>query len=167
MPLLFSLGQHPALVAVQQQLREGEYLFACLDDIHVVTEPDRVRIVVGLLENALWAWAGISIHQGKTKIWNRAGVEPPGCHILERVARIEDPSAHVWRGPELPAELQGLNILGHPVGEPRVRAGPLGTHYPETSEVVGADSDGSRCPVVVVAFVALCICEGQLHDTGC
>ena len=32
---------------------------------------------------------------------------------------------------------------GHTVVEPRVRAGPLGTHCPETSEVVGADSDGS------------------------
>ena len=31
MPLLFSFGQHPTLVAVQQQLREGEYLFAHLD----------------------------------------------------------------------------------------------------------------------------------------
>ena len=71
---------------------------------YAVTEPDRARIVV-LLENALWAWAGISIHQGKTKIWNRAGVELPGCEFLERVVRIEDPSAHEWRGPELPAEL--------------------------------------------------------------
>ena len=73
---------------------------------------------VGLLENALWAWAGMSIHQGKTKIWDRAG-----CEILERVARIEDPSAHVWRGPELLAKLQGLNILGTPLGNPEfVRA---------------------------------------------
>ena len=39
-------------------------------------------------------------------------VEPPGCEILERVARIQDLSAHVWRGPELPAEFQGYNILG-------------------------------------------------------
>ena len=112
--LLFSLGQHPALVAVQQQLREGKYLFAYLDDIYVVTEPNRVRTVVGLLENALWAWAGM---------WNRAGMERPGFEILERVARIQDPSAVVWKGPELPAEVQGLNILGTPMGNPEfVRA---------------------------------------------
>ena len=130
-----------------------------------VTESDRVRTVVGLLENALWAWAGISIHQGETKMWNRAGVEPPGCEILERVARIQDLSAHVWRGPELPAELQGLNILGTPLGNPEFVRAHL-AYCPETSEVIGADSGGSRCPVVVVAFVAL-FCKGQLYDTGC
>ena len=123
MPLLFSLGQHPALVSVQQQLNDGEHLFAYLDDIYVVTEPGRVRTVITLLENALWQRAGISIHQGKTKIWNRAGVEPPGCQILERLARVVDPSAHVWRGPDLPPHLQGIKILGTPVGHPEfVRA---------------------------------------------
>ena len=81
MPFLFFLGQSPALVSVQQQLIDGEHLFAYLDDIYVVSEPGRVRTVIALLENALWQSAGISIHQGKTKIWNRAGVEPPGCHF--------------------------------------------------------------------------------------
>ena len=42
MPLLFSLGQHAALQAVQDQLLEGERLFAFLDDIYVVTTPERV-----------------------------------------------------------------------------------------------------------------------------
>ena len=36
MPLLFSLGQHRALVSIQAQLKEGEGLFAFLDDIYVV-----------------------------------------------------------------------------------------------------------------------------------
>ena len=36
MPLLFSLGQHRALVSIQAQLKEGERLFAFLDDIYVV-----------------------------------------------------------------------------------------------------------------------------------
>ena len=42
MPLLFSLEQHRALVAVQARLREGERLFALLDDVYVIvpqTEP--------------------------------------------------------------------------------------------------------------------------------
>ena len=40
MPLLFSsLGQHAVLQAVQDQLLEGERLFAFLDDIYVVTTP--------------------------------------------------------------------------------------------------------------------------------
>ena len=33
MPLLFSFGQHRALVAVQAQLKEGEMLFVFLNDI--------------------------------------------------------------------------------------------------------------------------------------
>ena len=36
MPLLFSAGQHRAMVAVQAELKEGERLFTFLDHIHVV-----------------------------------------------------------------------------------------------------------------------------------
>ena len=36
MPLLFSLGQHRALTAIQDLLMEGERLFAFLDDIYVI-----------------------------------------------------------------------------------------------------------------------------------
>ena len=36
MPALFSLGQHPALQAVQAQLQDGERLFAFLDNVYVV-----------------------------------------------------------------------------------------------------------------------------------
>ena len=42
MPLLFSLGQHGALVAVQAQLKEGEMLFIFLDDIYIICSPARV-----------------------------------------------------------------------------------------------------------------------------
>ena len=41
MPMLFSLGQHRALVAVNAELREGERLMAFLDDVFVSTLPDR------------------------------------------------------------------------------------------------------------------------------
>ena len=41
MPALFSLGQHNALVAVQQQLGHDERMFAFLDDINVTSRPDR------------------------------------------------------------------------------------------------------------------------------
>ena len=98
MPLLFSLGQHPALEAVQAQLFPGEFLFAYLDDIYVVCAPERTGTLYTLLQDALWRVAGIRIHQGKTKIWNRLGVKPEICDALERMARIEDPTACVWRG---------------------------------------------------------------------
>ena len=99
MPLLFSLGQHPALQRVQSQLREGEYLLAFLDDIYTVTTPERACEVHGFVKEALWSQAGIRVHQGKTQVWNQAGVEPPGCHRLQAEAVLSDPRAVVWRGP--------------------------------------------------------------------
>ena len=36
MPALYAIAQHPALAAVHAQLREGEAVFAYLDDIYVV-----------------------------------------------------------------------------------------------------------------------------------
>ena len=50
--------------------------------------------------------------KGKTKIWNQVGIQPLGCEMLERLARVVDQHAHVWRGPGLPTHLQGLQILG-------------------------------------------------------
>ena len=40
MPFLFSFGQHRALVSIQAQLKEGERLFAFLDDIYVVSSTE-------------------------------------------------------------------------------------------------------------------------------
>ena len=45
MPLLFALGQHSALVAVQGQLVSGKRLMAFLADIFVVTRPERIGAV--------------------------------------------------------------------------------------------------------------------------
>ena len=42
MPLLFCLGQQEGLQAVQRQLLAEERLFACFDDVCVVTRPERV-----------------------------------------------------------------------------------------------------------------------------
>ena len=46
MPLLFSLGQHEALQQVHRVLNPGERLFAFLDDVYLLTKPDRVGPVV-------------------------------------------------------------------------------------------------------------------------
>ena len=43
MPLLFTVRQHSALHAVQEELQEREVLLAFHDDIHVVT-PDLTRV---------------------------------------------------------------------------------------------------------------------------
>ena len=118
MPLLFSLGQHRALVAVQAQLKEGERLFAFLADIFVVCSPARVGVVHTILEKALREKTGINIHQGKTKLWNKAG-KPSMTDALTRAAPVVKPDAVVWRGDwALPPSQQGLKVLRVPIGHP-------------------------------------------------
>ena len=119
MPALFSLGQHPALLAVQAQLEDGERLFAFLDDVYVVCSPARVNAIDGLLQHALFAHSSIRVHNGKTQVWNRGGVVPVGIEVLQAVAGVNDPDAIVWRGdPTLHSEEQGVRILGTPLGHP-------------------------------------------------
>ena len=50
MPLLFVLGQHGALEATARTLNDGEYMFAFLDDIYFITEPNRVGAVYATLQ---------------------------------------------------------------------------------------------------------------------
>ena len=119
MPLLFSLGQHRALVSIQAQLKEGGRLSAFLDDIYVVCAPERVGEVYLVLEQQLREKPGINIHQGKTKLWNKAGVKPAMSDVLTQVAQAQKPEAIVWRGDwSLPQDKQGLKVLGVPVGHP-------------------------------------------------
>ena len=86
MPLLFCLGQHAALVAVAERLEVGERLFAFLDDLYVISSPERSVEVHNLLREELWRHSKISLHQGKTCIWNRGGIVPTRCEEL--AARI-------------------------------------------------------------------------------
>ena len=44
------------------------------------------------------------------------GEKPEVCDALERMARIEDPTACVWRGSQVPTVLQGMKVLGTPLG---------------------------------------------------
>ena len=118
--LLFSVGQHRAMVSVQAALFEGERLIAFLDDIYVVCSPSRVGEVHALLQRHLWEQTGIRVHQGKTKIWNSGGVKPPVADALTARAQVDHPTALVWRGdPMLDVSKQGLNVLGVPIGHPK------------------------------------------------
>ena len=87
MPLLFSLGIHDSLRAVKERMRPEDELFAYLDDVHVVSPPDRTRGVYNLVEAELLAGAGIRLNIGKTRTWNRGGTRPPDLDDLgeERV----------------------------------------------------------------------------------
>ena len=100
MPLLFCLAIHNVLVEVRSQLLPGEHLFAFLDDIYALTKPERTRHVYDLLAHNLFQYAGIRLHAGKTRTWNRAGEIPE---------RTEEFGEDVWSP-------VGVKILGTPVG---------------------------------------------------
>ena len=90
MPALFALGQHDALLAIQDRLRPEERLFAFLDDIYVWSpSPNRMATLHTTIQEQLLAHTGIQIHQGKTQLWNRAGVAPAGSVSLSRVIAID------------------------------------------------------------------------------
>ena len=69
MPLLFALGQHSALDAIQEELQEGEHLLAFNDDIYTTSSPERVGSVYALLEEHLY---GVRVNGGKPQVWNQA-----------------------------------------------------------------------------------------------
>ena len=74
MPLLFSLGQHQALEAVQRQLLPDERLLAFLDDICTVTSPERVGPVYKILQkpftypHSLWKDASLEPRRSASRI---------------------------------------------------------------------------------------------------
>ena len=116
MPLLFSLGQHAALQAAHSRMRAGETLFAFLDDVFFVVQPDRVGEVYQVVEQELYRHSRITIHTGKTQVWNSAGDRPEACDALERITSASDPDARVWKGPGLLTSEHGVRVLGTPLG---------------------------------------------------
>ena len=78
MPALFSPGQHPAFEEVATYLRNGEHLFAYLNDIYLICSPDRAKHLFDLVSNLLLQRCGIQVNLGKTRVWNAGGFEPPG-----------------------------------------------------------------------------------------
>ena len=112
MPLLFSLAQHSALAAAHERFNEGEHLFAFHDDLYTVCLPERVGELHRVLAHELAAQAHITLHHGKTKVWNRGGHEPPACIALQARARLLDEDTIVCRGNHtLPNEAK-LSLFG-------------------------------------------------------
>ena len=100
MPMLIALGIHDALARAKFEPRAGEHLSAFLDNVCAVCQPFRVRDVYEVLRRHLGEVAGIRLHEGKTRGWNRAGVCPP---------RLEDLDPDVWSP-------SGVKVLGTPLG---------------------------------------------------
>ena len=57
MPLLFCVGQHSALEAIQRRLCQSERLLAYLDDVCLVSQPDGARDAHNVAEQELWTHA--------------------------------------------------------------------------------------------------------------
>ena len=109
-----------------------------------------------IVENALWTHSRISVHCGRTQLWNRSGVTPTGSEELTRAAREEHPQAVVWRGDQsLPVEQQGVTFLGSPVGHDEFIRVKLMKKVPD---IVGTHSAGVR-RAVCMAPVALLRCN--------
>ena len=73
----------------------------------------RTELATFALQEELYRHARISIHLGKTEVWNSG----EACATLQVATMNVDPTATVWRGdPTLPVALQGVKILGTPVG---------------------------------------------------
>ena len=94
MPALYALAQHEALRDLQSHLRDGEAVFAFLDDTYIVAAPERVRTLYDALASALWNRARIRLHHGKTRIWNAVPARsPPTSAALAMAKRVSGSAA--------------------------------------------------------------------------
>ena len=70
---------------------------------------DRVKAICDTLAECLYKVAGIRLHQGKTRVWNRGGVQPADVALL---------GPDVWQP-------QGVMVSGTPIGSPQFTADRL------------------------------------------
>ena len=106
MLLLFFISIHAALEEVASHLEDVQQLCAFLDDVYVLCLPHSVVPLFLVLRESLDRVAGIRLHEGKTKVWNRSGTAPED---------IEELGEEAWQ-PE------GLKVLGTPIGSPQITA---------------------------------------------
>ena len=75
-------------------------MYAFLDVVYIVCQPERVRVLFDRLAGALTRVAGIRPHDGKTTVWNWPGARPES---------IADRGPDVWQP-------RGITVLGTPLG---------------------------------------------------
>ena len=99
---------------VAQKLLPTEKVCAFLDDIYLLCKPDRVRHLYDRVAHHLYENTGIRLNMGKTKVYNHGGFKPRRVEELQP----QEPNAEkVWVGDHsLPAEEQGVLVLGSPIG---------------------------------------------------
>ena len=110
MPALFCLAVQSALTAAQGELLEAAAVFAYLDELYLLTTPDRCAEVLSIISWHLQEKCGISVNQGKLQSWcPRGGPSPAG------LLPFSTPEHTVWRS-DLPAEDNGVVVVGTPIG---------------------------------------------------
>ena len=77
MPALFCLAMKPALEEIQRRLQPGDLVLAYIDDIYVLTKPERAREAYDLVAEVLERTCHIQVNQGKLLCWNRSGGSAP------------------------------------------------------------------------------------------
>ena len=111
------MAQHDALVAAQRQLHEEDQVLAFLDDLYIITTPERAKAAFDIVTREVEAGTGVKTHVGKLRMLSRAGGQcPPGFQGYDR---------EVWAGDAEPA-MRGIKVLGTPLGHPDFVAAEAG-----------------------------------------
>ena len=89
-----------------------------LDDVYVICRPSRVQEVFQLLETELRSRASISIHLGKTKLWNAGGLSPQGWQVSLQLRGCMIHKRWCARRPRIAHSPARPQNVGAPVGHP-------------------------------------------------
>ena len=155
MSLLFSVGQYVTLQAVQDELVEGERLFALFDDIYVISTPERVGQVHASLHVRLERHSSIHLNEDKTPVWNAADERVPSMRCVGAVgtrrARIESICGRVRR-----------QSARYPFGPSRVCSFPVHRYQQETPHTAWEDTSSAGSPVGLDLVTPLRQCQSEL-----
>ena len=122
MPALYSTGQHSGLEAAAGNLHPGERLFSFLDDLYLITTRERARAAIDEVTQTIEHHCGVRSHMGKLRGWCRGGGPAP-CGLAAS-------GPDVWTE-DLPAHLNGITVLGTPLGH---------AEYVRQHEATGGDA---------------------------
>ena len=151
---MFSMGQHAALERVQRSLREGEVLFAFLDDVYT-RSPCLIACVIFTV-----SWKRVC---GPIQASGCTKEKPSSGMPLGRVHQVTRGCSEQRGSEDLQSHRRGIKMLGTPFfWPPGCCAGPVGDAQRTSSHIAGAHSHGRGCAVGVVAFGSLRICSGEL-----
>ena len=129
-------GFKAALEEVRTTLQPGEQLFVFWDDVHALCDPQRVKAIHDTLAECVWRVAGIQLHRGKTKVWNKGRVPPPHVDQL---------------GPEA-SQPEGIKVLGTPIGSAAFTREWMMTRIADEQRLWHAITRVPDCNVVCSSF---------------